>query len=292
MRCLAGHKSEVNITTNLSMTISKSNDATEQRQKRIISQMAKVNYRNKHRRMQNIRHSSTGHWLIDTHEYKSWRDCKISCAMSCYGICELGWSSFLVEYWVVFAGSGKSVSISSRIDGSNSIFLTDTAVAYYYFDYADKRTLSPSSLFTCISQQLLRSLKQISDALVEALEADHSDGAVCPEVHQMIALLVKIIDEFSSVAIFIDGSDELLEADRKLTFSSLRSILTTVVGPAKLFVSNREDTTYLFSKFAHAHKMQTTSPVKLNHTGYWLLHSWYYGRIAQHRWLGAWRPQS
>lgn len=122
MRCLAGHKSEVNIITNLSMTISKSNDASEQRKKRIISQMAQVNCRNKHRRMQNIRHSGTGHWLIDTHEYKSWRDCKISCAMSCYGICELGWSSFLVEYWVVFAGSGKSVSISSRIDGSNSNF--------------------------------------------------------------------------------------------------------------------------------------------------------------------------
>ncbi|KAB8291562.1 hypothetical protein EYC80_006363 [Monilinia laxa] len=202
----------------------------EQRQKRIIAQMATIDYGNKHRRMQKIRHQGTGKWLVDTHEYKSWRDCEKSCAMSFYGI----------------PGSGKSVLISSLIDGSSSIPKVNTAVAYYYFDYADKRTLSPSSLFGCVAQQLLRSLKQIPDNLMEALEAEYPDGAGCPGVDQTIALLVKIIDEFPTVAIFIDGLDELPEADRKLTFSSLRNLLTTVVSLTRLFVSSREDTSYLF----------------------------------------------
>ncbi|RAL63639.1 hypothetical protein DID88_003682 [Monilinia fructigena] len=186
----------------------------EQRQKRIIAQMASIDYRNKHRRMQKIRHQGTGKWLMDTHEYKSWRDCEKSCAMSLYGI----------------PGSGKSVLISSLIDGSSSTLKVNTAV----------------TLFSYVAQQLLRNLKQIPDNLMEALEAEYPDGAGCPGVDQMIAPLVKIIDQFPSVAIFIDGLDELPEFDRKLTFSSLRNLLTTVVSSTRLFVSSREDTSYLF----------------------------------------------
>ncbi|KAM0136395.1 hypothetical protein ACHAP3_004625 [Botrytis cinerea] len=143
-------------------------------------------------------------------------------------------------------GSGKSVLVSSLIDGFKMAFPADTAVSYYYCDYADKRTLSPSGLFSFISQKLFRDMNEIPEALIAILEADYPDEATSPSLDQIVALLIKAIDELSSVAIFIDGLDELPESDRKLTFSILRRILNEVTSPVKLFVSSREDVTYLF----------------------------------------------
>ncbi|TGO25575.1 hypothetical protein BPAE_0077g00230 [Botrytis paeoniae] len=143
-------------------------------------------------------------------------------------------------------GSGKSVLVSSLIDGSKLAFPADTAISFYYCDYADKRTLSPSGLFSFISQKLFRDMNEIPEALIAILEAEYSDEATSPSLDRIVALLMKAIDELSSVAIFIDGLDELPESDRKLTFSILRKIFNEVTSPVKLFVSSREDVTYLF----------------------------------------------
>lgn len=59
------------------------------RQRRIISQMATVDCRNKHRRLQNIRHHGTGSWLASVADYKNWRTQNKSSIMSCYGIRKL-----------------------------------------------------------------------------------------------------------------------------------------------------------------------------------------------------------
>ncbi|TGO49665.1 hypothetical protein BCON_0204g00190 [Botryotinia convoluta] len=200
------------------------------RQRRIISQMATVDCRNKHRRLQNIRHHGTGSWLAGVADYRNWKTQNKSSVMSCYGI----------------PGSGKSVLVSSLIDGSKMFFPAETAISYYYCDYADKRTLSPSGLFSFISQELFRSMAKIPDALMNILEAEYPDETSSPGLDQTVALLIKAIDELPTVAIFVDGLDELPESDRRLTFSILRRILNEVTSPVKLFVSSREDITYLF----------------------------------------------
>ncbi|CCD48783.1 hypothetical protein BofuT4_P034250.1 [Botrytis cinerea T4] len=204
------------------------------RQRRIISQMATVDCRNKHRRLQNIRHHGTGSWLASVADYRNWRTQNKSSIVSCYGI----------------PGSGKSVLVSSLIDGFKMEFAADIAVSYYYCDYADKRTLSPSGLFSFISQNLFRDMNEIPEALIAILEADYPDETTSPSLDQIVALLIKAIDELSSVVMFIDGLDELPESDRKLTFSILRKILNEVKSPVKLFVSSREDVTYLFQSLS------------------------------------------
>ncbi|TGO62599.1 hypothetical protein BOTNAR_0111g00170 [Botryotinia narcissicola] len=200
------------------------------RLRRIISRMATVDCSSKHRRLQRIRHQGTGSWLAGVTEYKNWQNQNKSSIMSCYGI----------------PGSGKSVLVSSLIDGSKFAFPADTAISYYYCDYADKRTLSPSALFSFISQKLFRGMNELPEALIVILEAEYPDEASSPSLDRVVALLIKAIDELSSVAIFIDGLDELPESDRKLTFSILRNILNEVTSPVKLFVSSREDVTHLF----------------------------------------------
>lgn len=129
-------------------------------------------------------------------------------------------------------------------------FAANIAVSYYYCDYADKRTLSPSGLFSFISQNLFRDMNEIPEALIAILEADYPDETTSPSLDQIVALLIKAIDELSSVVMFIDGLDELPESDRKLTFSILRKILNEVKSPVKLFVSSREDVTYLFQSLS------------------------------------------
>ncbi|KAF7921112.1 uncharacterized protein EAE97_011380 [Botrytis byssoidea] len=158
------------------------------RQRRIVSQMATVDCSNKHRRLQKIRYHGTGSWLASVTEFRDWKIQNKSSVMSCYGI----------------PGSGKSVLVSSLIDGSKMSFPADTTISYYYYETSS------------------------------------------PGLDQIVALLIKAIDELSAVAIFIDGLDELPESDRRLTFSLLRKILDEVISPVKLFVSSREDVAYLF----------------------------------------------
>ncbi|TGO88249.1 hypothetical protein BPOR_0174g00020 [Botrytis porri] len=200
------------------------------RLRKIISQMATVDCRNKHRRLQKVRHHGTGSWLARMADFSNWRTQKKCSVMSCYGI----------------PGSGKSVLVSSLIDGYKMAFPAETAISYYYCDYADKRTLSPNGLFSFISQNLFRDMNEIPETLIAILEAEYSDEASSPSLDQIVDLLIKAIDKLSSVAIFIDGLDELPESDRKLTFEILRKILNEVTSPVKLSVSSREDVTYLF----------------------------------------------
>ncbi|KAF7944130.1 hypothetical protein EAE96_010534 [Botrytis aclada] len=200
------------------------------RLRRIVSQMATVDCRNKHRRLQKIRYHGTGSWIAGVVDFVNWNTQKESSFMSCYGI----------------PGSGKSVLVSSLIDGSKMAFPAETAISYYYCDYADKRTLSPSGLFSFISQQLFRDMNEIPEALIAIFESDYPDETTSPSLDQIVALLIKAIDELSSVAIFIDGLDEMLDSDRRLTFSILTNILNEVTSPVKLFISSREDVSYLF----------------------------------------------
>lgn len=139
--------------------------------------------------------------------------------------------------------------MSKIIDGTQSInggYPAHTVVAYYYCDYADKRTLSLIGLCSCISQQLMRNMSVVSSALIHNLDNMFQYPTSTPTLEQVSNLLISVINECNVVAIFVDGLDEMPEIDRKLTFSTLTNILKTVFVPMKLFVSSREDTSYLF----------------------------------------------
>jgi hypothetical protein len=46
--------------------------------KKLISQMSTIEYRNKHQRVQRIRHPGAGAWFAATSEFKEWLDCSSS----------------------------------------------------------------------------------------------------------------------------------------------------------------------------------------------------------------------
>jgi hypothetical protein len=71
-----------------------------------------------------------------------------------------------------------------------------------------------------------------------------------PEVEDMIHLIRSSVEALSSVVMFIDGLDEMSESERKLVFSHLQ--IVKGLGPTsclKMFVSSREDTSYLMVSY-------------------------------------------
>lgn len=151
----------------------------------------------------------------------------------------------------VQAGCGKSVLISSVIDDRLSRQADpqiSPAIAFYYCNYADKRTLDPLNLFGSIAQQLLRKLKSLPPAISATLENMFEDGKR-PAVEHMLHLIRFSVEALSSVIMFIDGLDEMSESGRKLVFAHLQM---KELGPTtclKIFVSSREDGSYLMASY-------------------------------------------
>jgi hypothetical protein len=122
----------------------------------------------------------------------------------------------------------------------------NVALAYYYCDYADKRTLTCTGLFSCISQQLLRQKIELSNSLMDTLDAMFPNETASASLDEIETLLAAVINEFRSIFVFIDGTDELPENERNTTFQKLRKIVEVTASPIKLFVSGRADISDLF----------------------------------------------
>lgn len=56
---------------------------------------------------------------------------------------------------------------------------------------------------------------------------------------------MEVIKNHPSVIIVIDGLDEVFEKDRKLVFSTVRSLIEAAASVIKILVASREDTSYL-----------------------------------------------
>jgi hypothetical protein len=61
----------------------------EAKLKELISIMSRTDYRNKHSRMQALRHSGTGGWFKALPQFKVWSEATRSSVICCHGIREL-----------------------------------------------------------------------------------------------------------------------------------------------------------------------------------------------------------
>jgi hypothetical protein len=148
----------------------------------------------------------------------------------------------------IVAGSGKSILTSSLIDEAHSRLShskTKTLITFFYCDYADKRTLDPINIFSSITKQVLQGIGELSKPMLELLESTRLDGKV-PDVEEVMILRLVAIKNNSSMFIFIDGLDEVLERERKIVFNNLSEVIVRAASTSvKLFVASREDTSYL-----------------------------------------------
>lgn len=217
------------------------NEKAALRQK-LLSHLLVLDYEGKQRRMQKLRYANTGTWLLNSFEYKSWFNSQESSLLCCYGI----------------PGCGKSVLASTVVDELPVITesASKTATAYYYCDYADKRTLEPINIFGTLSWALLQHI-EIPDEIERLIIASYNEGMRIPEAEEVLQILEASMAAHSHVVFIVDGLDETSEKDQIMIQKNLQSLFKDYSGVLRLFISCREDVTSLIaSPSSQSYKVQ------------------------------------
>jgi len=138
--------------------------------------------------------------------------------------------------------------MSSLIDGLPSFPLAPEkiCIAFYYCDHADKRTLDPVNIYSSLTKQLVQNQTDLPPAIVTMIEESYPEKTSVPALGDILPILVAIIRRQTNVIIFADGLDKMIDNGRKIFFTHIVDLLlNTAPCQLKVFVSSREDTTYL-----------------------------------------------
>ena len=79
---------------------------------------------------------------------------------------------------------------SSVID----LFASDQNTAFYYCDYADKRTLEPTNVFGTLTRQLLAGIEPIPENLATEIERTDHDGERMLDCKKTLSFLKKAVE--------------------------------------------------------------------------------------------------
>lgn len=146
----------------------------------------------------------------------------------------------------------------------NSLGKTDTAIAYYFFESAQKESLSPCTFLRSILHQVLRKeslysiLQRRFERIFIGLNGDRE-----PEIDELESLVLDICNKFQKVIILVDGINEAEPDDQRLILHFFKT-LEQSQAIIKLFVTSRPEmnvpTYFTDDQFTHinirAHEIQ------------------------------------
>ncbi len=118
---------------------------------------------------------------------------------------------------------------------------TDTVIVYYFFDPAQKESLSPCTFLRSILHQILRP-ESLNPTLQRRLEAIFigPNGSREPDIEELEKLLFELCDTQQKVIIFVDGINEAEQGDRRLVLHFLK-VIQQSQAVIKLFVASRPE---------------------------------------------------
>ena len=126
-------------------------------------------------------------------------------------------------------------SLSKEAEGQ------DTAVAYFYCDYADQETLDSSVILGTIIQQLLIRRSTIEEAIAVNIREAYGDGLGKASPPHLVRLLERIIlDHYRCVYIVLDGVDEASPDTQEKLFSNLAKLSASCSTHLRLYISTRD----------------------------------------------------
>ena len=117
----------------------------------------------------------------------------------------------------------------------------DTVIAYYFFDSAQKESLSPCTFLQSILHQVLRP-ESLNPTLQRRLEAIFigPNGSREPEIDELETLVFELCNTLQKVIILVDGINEAEQDDRRLVLRFLKAIQKSQ-AVIKLFVTSRPE---------------------------------------------------
>lgn len=118
----------------------------------------------------------------------------------------------------------------------------DIGIAYYFFDTAQKESLSSRNFLRSILHQVLRT-ESFDPALQRSIEATFvgPSGSREPDFEELEPLVIKLCnDTLRQVVILIDGINEAEREDRRLVLRFLKTIQRSQAA-IKLFIASRPE---------------------------------------------------
>ncbi|KAH8834260.1 ankyrin repeat-containing domain protein [Flagelloscypha sp. PMI_526] len=132
-------------------------------------------------------------------------------------------------------GTGKTVIISYLIQ---SLIQGGSAVAYYYFDFTNSKTLSEEALF----RSLVAQLSHANEACARVMYEKHMQGAVQPQLATLQDAFYKVASEaFEPVYVVIDAIDELPRLQRASLLKTLENTYSSPRARFYLIITSRDE---------------------------------------------------
>ena len=166
-----------------------------QRNDQILGWLAAPDPSSNHSKACRIKHPETGRWLLESLEYKTWKNNP---------------ASFLWIHGI--PGCGKTVLCSTIIEDIICSCRIDrrSALAYYYFDFNETKKRSRDGLARSLVRQLLdrnlENLKMVEEVLVQS-GGDQTE----PTSGALTALLRDLVAQRKETYIILDALDESVE---------------------------------------------------------------------------------
>ncbi|CAN9382993.1 unnamed protein product [Alternaria alternata] len=161
-----------------------------------------------HHKAQKQRQADTGLWLLESTQFKGWKD---------------GAGSRLWLYGI--PGCGKTVLSSTIIKHLLQHCQRDLrhVTAYFYFDFKDMQKQDPELMLCSLLHQLLQRLAMIP-ADFDAWFSSSGNGRRQPSLHELLVVVPQVMRGFTHVYIVLDALDECTRRPELL------DILETMAG--------------------------------------------------------------
>lgn len=126
---------------------------------------------------------------------------------------------------------------------SQEVHRQDTAVAYFYCDYADHETLDASIIIGTFIQQLLVVRPRIEESIAVKIREAYGDGMRKPSPGDLIMILKLVIFLYHDrVYIILDGVDEASPGTQATLLSNFAKLSASCGPLLRLYLSTRETT--------------------------------------------------
>jgi hypothetical protein len=196
-----------------------------EKDRNLLHLLSSLDYKHQHRKLQKLRHYGTGSWLMEVPVFRSWLDDQASGCFCCFGI----------------PGSGKTILASTTVDSMSPFFMEiNSAICYYYCDYAEARTLDVCLILGTLIRQLLERIAVPSD-LAKEINYYFEDGSTKPLPEDYIQLLTKTLSRFTTVMVILDGVDELAREDQTVLVDAVRQLIQIPSSVVKIMVFSRRE---------------------------------------------------
>ncbi|KAF8241688.1 hypothetical protein K440DRAFT_591719, partial [Wilcoxina mikolae CBS 423.85] len=197
----------------------------EERYRIRLHQMVYIyDYTSSLRRARRIRCQDTGFWFFERPEFKEWSARELPTCLWCFGI----------------PGCGKTILTGHVIDHLRMTLCSDNNIAYYFFDFSRKESLSAVTFMRSMLHQLIRSeiLSPDIQRLLEAILGPNGNRE--PDAGEMETLIIKLCGKLGNVFFIIDGIDEVERNDRRVVLRFLKNIGQSRLG-IQFFVAGQPE---------------------------------------------------